>query len=63
MKMILAIWDSMRVRDESSLSNVTGLSDPVIPDNTSVLLSVEAPKHYTEEMEEMEERFRDGAVI
>jgi hypothetical protein len=39
-------------RDESFLSNVTG-----------VLPSIEAPKHYTEEMEEVEERFRDGAVM
>ena len=50
-------------RDESFLSNVTGLSDPVIPDNTGVLPSIEEPKHYTEEMEEVEERFRDGAVM
>jgi hypothetical protein len=50
-------------RDESFLSNITNLSDPVIPDNTGVLPSIEAPKHYTEEMEEVEERFRDGAVM
>ncbi len=39
------------------LSNVAGLSSPVIPpDNTNLLPSIEAPKHYTEEMEEMERR-------
>lgn len=50
-------------RDESFLSNITSLPDPVVPDNTDVLPSIEAPKHHTEEMEEMEERLRDGAVI
>ena len=51
------------VKDDSFLSNVSSLSDPVILDNTGVLPSIEAPKHYTEEMEEVEERFRDGAVM
>ena len=50
-------------RDESFLSNITNLSDPVIPDNSGVIPSIEAPKHYAEEMEEVEERFRDGAVM
>jgi hypothetical protein len=49
--------------DESFLSNVTGPSDPAAPDNTSLLPSIEAPKHYTEEMEETEERFRESAVM
>jgi hypothetical protein len=42
--------------DESFLSNVTGLLDPAAPDSTSILPSIEAPKHYTEEMEDTEER-------
>lgn len=50
-------------RDGSFLSNIASLSDPIIPDNTGVLPSIEAPKHYTEEMEEVEERFGDGAVM
>jgi hypothetical protein len=50
-------------RDESFLSHITSLSDPVIPDNSGVIPSIEAPKHYAEEMEEVEERFRDGAVM
>ena len=49
--------------DEFFLSTVTGLSDPVVPDNTGVLPSIEAPKHYTEGIEEREESFRDGAVM
>jgi hypothetical protein len=49
--------------DESFLSNVAGPSNPVISENTSVLPSIEAPKHHIEETENMEERFRDGAVL
>jgi hypothetical protein len=49
--------------DEFFLSNVAGLSDPVIPENASVLPSIEAPKHHTEEMESVEDRFRDGAAL
>ncbi|KAH7317338.1 hypothetical protein BKA65DRAFT_483571 [Rhexocercosporidium sp. MPI-PUGE-AT-0058] len=49
--------------DESFLSNITSLPDPIVPDNTGVLPSTEAPKHHTEEMEKVEERFRDGAVM
>jgi hypothetical protein len=35
-------------RGESFLSS-TGQSDPIVPDNTSLLPSIEAPKHHTEE--------------
>jgi hypothetical protein len=38
--------------DEFFLSNVAGPSDPVVPDNTSLLSSIEVPKHHAEEMEE-----------
>ena len=38
--------------DESFLSS-TGPSDPVVPDNTSLLPSIEAGKHHPEETEEM----------
>ena len=38
--------------DESFESNVAGLSSPVVPPyNTNLIPSIEAPKHYTEEME------------
>ncbi|KAG4434265.1 hypothetical protein IFR05_010255 [Cadophora sp. M221] len=50
-------------RNKSFLSNVTNMSDPIVPDNNSVLPSIEAPKHYTEVMEEVEERFKDEAVM
>jgi hypothetical protein len=56
-------WGLDEGGDESFLSNVTGLSGPVISDDTSALPSIEAPKHYSEEIEGMEERFRDRAVM
>ncbi|KAG0647510.1 hypothetical protein D0Z07_6508 [Hyphodiscus hymeniophilus] len=45
--------------DETLLSHISSLSGPVIPDNTGVLSSIEGPKHYTEEMMDVEERFRE----
>jgi hypothetical protein len=46
--------------DESFLPS-TGPSDPVVPANTSLLPSIEAPKHHAEEMEETEEKLRQKA--
>jgi hypothetical protein len=48
--------------DESFLSSA-GLSDPIIPAITNLLPSIDAPKHYAEEMEETEERFREKAAM
>jgi hypothetical protein len=48
--------------DESFLSSA-GLSDPIIPANTNLLPSIDAPKHYAEEMEETEERLRERAAM
>jgi hypothetical protein len=48
--------------DESFLPS-TGPSDPVVPTNTSLLPSIEAPKHHAEKMEEMEERLEEEAAM
>jgi hypothetical protein len=40
--------------DESFLSNVTGALDPIVPDNDSLLPSIEAPNHPVEKTEECE---------